>query len=305
MRRILAMAIGLVACHPKDTQPEPEQPGMSDVQLYDEAVQRLDRFIDRGFVVSLKADGTAEHQGDSLIWTGMALGSLPCGLGTKVAFGIRRMAAILQGGMWRHPDLVDDVSMDGALGVYWGLARRIKRCGEADFWKGMIEEHVRYLDTHDVLKLNPNSTASLVPGFDYLPRLLAHEADVGGEPSKDMLRSMQLSTIAWTVATKSQKAAAYRIHLSMIALQTVEELSVKLDPLLRSAFCSASKDTDMPTVDHFCGRGDLGGWISGFEYNAWEMRHQRAGAWETPDGKPGLETPAVDLLVALTTAYNL
>ena len=275
--RLLALVLCLFACTPSKPV-EPEEPSIAVSQLYEDAGQRLTSFYDRGWVVSRWTDGTLEHQGDSLIWTAMALGAAPCAGGQVEALAIRRMLSALGGGIWRHPDLSEDASLEER-------AIAMRNC---------------------VLKLNPDSKASLTPSFDYLPRVLLWES--GGdvhEPDAHLLHEIQVMALGWATAVKASHAAAFRVHLAMLALDTAEMVGRKLDPTLRAGFCEAAKGMDMPTVDNFCGRDGLRSWIGAFEFNAWEYRHQRAAAWETPDGKDGLETPGVDLLVALSTAYSL
>src|SRR4051812_540778 len=51
-------------------------------RLYEEVSDRLiDDFQERGYVVSRKRNGDPEHQGDSALWTAIAMGSLPCDKG--------------------------------------------------------------------------------------------------------------------------------------------------------------------------------------------------------------------------------
>jgi len=91
----------------------------------------------------------------------------------------------------------------------------------------------------------------------------------------------------------------------LVSVKCLTGISSEISDGGRASFCGAAKAADMPTVDHWCSHKDIGEYIDSFEYNQWEYRHQRSGAWETPDGKEGLETPGLDLLVALVAKYNL
>jgi hypothetical protein len=278
------------------------------VSMFQDTVDRLAVFDDQGFIVSRLKDGSPEHRGDALLWTGLALGTLPCDNQTalSLARGLRTMFRDLDGGVYRHPALPDKASMDGAIGLYWGLAKRSRRCSEEGYWADFAATHLKFLETHEVFRLNPSDPSSLTPFFDYLPRLLVAETAQENPPPRAMLLGMQQLTVAWTLATKAQRASCYRIHLALLSLETVETLGVSLDAAWRDAFCAAATaDLGLPTVDNFCGREGLVSWVDDFEEDKWEYRHQRCSAWETPDGKPGLKTPGVDLLVAIRAAYNL
>jgi hypothetical protein len=39
--------------------------------------------------------------------------------------------------------------------------------------------------------------------------------------------------------------------------------------------CDVTRGMDIPTLDDWCGRGDLARWIAGYQYNHWEYRAQR------------------------------
>lgn len=269
--------------------------------MYAAQVEKLSSFLKGGFVVSKWEDGEPEHEGDALLWTGMALGGLPCEgeEARTLSVALKAMFALKDGGIYRHPDLADKpASLDGALGLWWGIADRVVRCGEGDYWRDALVDHVNWIDGA--------GEQVIVPYFDYPARLLCLEANgCGLEPAWETLKDLQHSTVVWAMAVKAREAACYRVHLSFLALDTVEKLGRKLNPAWRDGFCAATAGMGLPTTDNFCGRGDLRAWIDNFEADKWEFRHQRCGAWEEPDGKPGLKTPGVDLLVALRTAYNL
>lgn len=268
--------------------------------MYTAQVAKLPAFLKGGFVVSRWDSGAPEHEGDALLWTGLALGALPCESeeAKTLSVALRAMFADKDGGIYRHPDLADKpASLDGAIGLWWGLAERITRCGEADYWRDVIGNHLRWVK---------DDGAVVPPYFDYVPELLCLESGwCGQEPARQALIGLQRAAVAWALAVKAKEAACYRVHLSFLSLDTVEKLGTRLDPAWRDAFCAATADMGLPTTDNFCGRGGLAAWVDNFEADKWEFRHQRCGAWEEPDGKPGLHTPGVDLLVALRAAYNL
>lgn len=251
-------------------------PSMSEETKYNEINSRLVNFLDQDFVVSHGADN---HHGDSLLFTGLAAYSLPCAAGAQVASGLATM--VLSGAYYRYPGDTDPVSMDQLLGLYRGVAARVRRCNEGGRWKAAF---------------NVAPADGLPAGFDFVRRKLMAMLELAGDPPASLQAEMEASAVAWTVATNVVHAPCYRAHLSLIALQTIEEMGGKISSEGRTAFCDAARGMEIATIEHWCGRQDLSTALAAFKYNEYEYHWQR-GAWELPDGN-GLETPAVDYLVA-------
>lgn len=129
----------------------------------------------------------------------------------------------------------------------------------------------------------------LAPYFDTMRAVVADELGLGDAPND--IGSLGSEMAAWAFATVSQRAAAYRVHLGYLVLDVINA------PKGKAAYCGATEAAKIPLIDHFCGRAGLQSWVSGFQYNLYEYRHQRA-IWETADGN-GLETPAIDYLVGV------
>jgi hypothetical protein len=291
--RLLILAIlclCLFACAKADDQAEPTSPSNGQRDRFTEVSDRLLEMTEpHGWVVSRWDDASIEHTGDSLLWTGMAMGVLDCGRGAAPEDALLAMLSETGGRAYRHPtEALREPSLDGHLGLYWGIAHRAARCPESrERWAEALEQLIP-VNAEEAFIVRDSILSSL--GRGTAPSLSARDA-YGS---------------SWAVlasGVRVAKAAAYRIHLGLLALESLEVSGQQVSSSVRDAFCSASNGADMPTVDAYCGRGDLAAWVEAFEFDAWEMRHQRSGAWESRDGKPGLRTPGLDLLVAMRQVF--
>lgn len=167
--------------------------------------------------------------------------------------------------------------MDGALGLYYGVWSRVKRCNSRT-WSELITQHAQVVP--------------LPPKFDVVRNQLLFDLGAGDEPSAEDRGALGAEIAGWALADVAQAQVGYRLHLGYLALAHVDA------PRGKVAYCEAVKPAKMPLLEHFCGRGSLGSWAQDFRYDAWEYAFQRSPAWESPDGVPGLHTPAVDYLLA-------
>jgi hypothetical protein len=305
----------LAACAPAPDKPDQADPVEPIPSVFADAAARLTAdFVEDGWVCSRSqdpADETCQHAGDSLLWSGLWLGAGSCSAAFPTELMLRDMIVRNSGALVRHEPLGEyaggrEISIDGALGLYLGVAQRVKRCPETKGdWQYAVKFHQAFRGQNGG-RLHPNVSDILPPGFDLLPTLLLARLSDASDPADLGRRVGQLmaQSTAWAFATSSTHAAAYRIHLAYVAIQTLEALDVSIPDGHRNAFCAAVRDADMPTVDDWCGRGDLKGWIAGFKHDEWEFRHQRSGNWEKPDGQ-GLRTPGLDLIVGIRQAYAL
>lgn len=310
MRWILTIIL-LLSCAKAKDEPDPLDPVEPIPSIFYEATTRLmTQHLEAGWVVSRDGDDPA-HVGEGLLWTGMWLTVASCVNGAHSEAMLQKMIESHDGALVRYEPLGEyeggrEVTLDGALGLYRGVAYRIKHCPTSrEAWLKALTLHKEFLDAHGG-RLHPGVDEQLTPEFDLLLDLLLADLSDGGF---DLLRSGRIGALvdevsAWTLGVMVTHAPAYRANLSLITLQTLEELGVEIPQSGRDKFCAVSNGIDIPTVDHWCGRGDLPGWIMQFHYDEWEYRHQRSGAWESPDGD-GLKTPALDLLVGIKQAYAL
>ncbi len=310
LKSVMGLLIAVSCSHAPARQEPDVEPSPEVIEAYNNASQRLvDGFLEDNWVVSRHPDGSPEHQGDSLIWTGVALAALDCARGDAIADHLREVITHLDGALVRYEPLGEyeggrEISLDGAIGLYYGIASRIVRCPlEATAWHPVLDLHRSYLIAHNY-KFNAAAEATLPPGFDYVFDSLAHSLGLADRPNDNGQVGFENQMALWALGVNATHAAAYRVNLALLSIQTLEFLGMPATSNGRDAFCSATKGMDIPTVDSWCSRADLKTWIASFVPNQWEYRHQRAGAWETPDGKDDT-TPGLDLLIAYRGAYNL
>jgi len=269
---------------------------------YTEALDRLEAgFLDRGWVISRERDGTPTHTGDSLIWSGMLLAAVPCDRGVKTEAALIEMITDLGGALVRYIPTVGKVrgaSLDGALGLYRGIAHRIKCPGKADLWREAVRLHSEYVRTKR--DLHPTG-ATVPPGFTYVLERLARELGAGGSPDSDDLGLLRPALAVWAKSTVDMRKPCYRVHLGLLVHQALDDLGVSPQ---HEHFCIAAKGGGMPLVDHFCGQPEpLLTWIEKFEYDRAEYFLQRC-SFES-EHTDGVLTPGLDLIVAIRTAYAL
>lgn len=280
----IIFALVVTACGKADPERPPAVPSDHVAALVEEAETRILSMSDPvGWVVSRWVeDGRVEHTGDSVLFTGIALGASSCETGDVHEAALLAMLQETGGTVYRHPSQRErQPSLDSHLGLWWGISERVERCpASRDKWASAMAHHK---------PLN-------VPGvFDVVLDALFHKLGLAPAPSSGSLRDLEVVMAGWAHLVVATRSAGYRIHLGLLALETAGAG--------RDAFCGATEGAGLLTVDHFCGRDDLQAFVSGFEWNQYEYRFQRA-HWESPDGKEGLDTPGLDLRVALRKAFD-
>ena len=270
---ILAIAFAFIGCGKKHVSAS--DPSSQETATYNDLVARLPQFEDAGWVVSR---GQNTNQGDSLLFSGLALYALPCEAGNAIANAFEKQLAT--GQLVRYPGNKDAASLDGQLGMYRGIASRIRRCNERDRW-------------HDVLaKAN---LGSLLVGYDAVRKSVLQNVGIGGGPSEAERLALEEEARTEAVAANAKHIACFRVHFSLIAMQTLEDLGGNI--ATRDLFCAESRGLRIPTVDHFCNRDDLTSYLDSYQDNVWIYQFQRCPGWESPDAK-GDQEPGVDYLVA-------
>lgn len=301
MSRFLIIFCVLAACGKAKSEPTPAVPTDPVKDAYTETQDRLEaRFLNDGMVVSLGGD---EHLGDSLLWSGIALGSEDCDH-QQVDSGLRAMVDMNTGALSRHTSLPAQVSLDGALGFYYGVAARNKRCPKLLLdWKNTLMIHQNYMAANGG-KINAKAGFVVPAEFDFVQQALFAKLGLAAAPSVHKLNLLADEVAVWAEGVRLQRSACYRVHLGWLALRTAELLGYTIDATHRNRFCAAEVGLNLPVIEHWCGVNALQEWLDTFAYNRWEYAFQRCPAWETPDGN-GYETPAVDRLIGLTENYSL
>lgn len=255
------------------------------------AAARLPNFLDRGFVVS-RLNGEAKHQGDSLLFSGLAMYALTREEGQPIADAMLKMLEDLDGGVYRHPDLKDaEPSLDGLLGLYRGIIKRINFYGEAATWAKYMVHH------------NSRVAASLPAEFNLVADTLAFKLGLREEPDMRRLHTLAVEVTEWARIVIGAKRACYRVHLGLLALQNMEEMGYPVRDDDRAAFAAVTQGAKLVTVDNYAGRPGLEDFLTNFAYNTWQFFPQRCPSWEKNDGD-GMEHPAVDFLVGYSDLYG-
>jgi len=307
--RFLLCLLFTFGCAKAEDKHEPEPPTDPIVEQRNSVVNRLinNHVVDFA-VVSRAIDGSTEHEGEGLIWAGVALQSLTCDEGFFIELAIRDMITRHGGALVRIEPLGEyaggrEITADGAIGLYAGIAARIKKCPDTlAAWSQTMRLHKDFLDTHRGV-LHPNVDAKVPAEFTFSRDLLFHKLGLAGMPDSDRSHILESQLVVWAWGVKKAKAACFRLNLSMLAVETNEALGLAPSQNFRNLWCAATNGTDVPLVDHWCGRKSIHDYIASFKTDEWEYRHQRCGAWETPDGD-GLYTPSLDLLRALSVGYG-
>lgn len=268
---------------------------------YEATQKRLMGGTPEGWVISLSGE-TETAQGDSLLFTGIGMGVTDCLRGLKLENALVEMSAKLSGGAWRHPTIPDDVSDDGALGFYYGIVKRAKRCGLSPDMQEAFKAHITFVANHKG-RLNPHSSVTLAAPLEVVLKAASHVTGLGDGPTRDEVDGLGVTMATWAEAVRAKNAACYRVHLGLLALQTLEAAGYH-SPIGRNAFCAATKTLDLPTTNYYCGRDGLDSFLADFRYDVYEYRHQRCPAWESADGD-GLWRPAIDHLIGLVDMYGL
>ncbi len=267
MKSLLCL-FALMACH------KPNPGGASDAPI-DQFTQVEERAAAMtsplGWITCVTPEGEHDCLGDALIFSGIAMGAADCAHGQIYQDALQEMLAA--GKVYRHPTL-SDYSLDGVLGLLWGIDKRAAKCPDA---KDSLAASLASL------------RVDLDPYFDVMQAEVAAHLGLQAPPSASDRGKLGAEIVAWSTAVVSKKAAAYRLHLSYLVLSVVKA------PNSTALFCETVKEAKMPLLEDFCGRPGLSDWLDSFEPNAWEYRHQRA-VWENPDGN-GRQTAGVDYMM--------
>lgn len=295
----LALAAHLVSCSRAKSEPAQIDPPADVVETWDAAQDRLlSLFAPDGFVVSIDQDGQPRNQGDSLIFTGIALASMDCTRGERLAAALEKMLTGTSGQLYRHPTLPGAISLDGALGLYRGVAHRVIHCGEASRWAPLLQAHLALGGT-----LNKAAGLKLAAPFTYVRDLLAAKAGVAAEPAASVQAELETAVAAWAEGVKLTRSGCFRAHLGLQALQTIEALGGTVSGRGRDAFCAATDGLGLATTDNWCGRDGLKDWLASYVPNRWQFAFQRCPSYDAPDGA-GMQQPGVDQLRGLADVYS-
>lgn len=287
---------------------DPKEPTEEIKTTYNMTVDRfLLNHLENGWVVSRYKNGEVEHEGDSLLWSGIALASLPCSKADPVENALIAMLDKNNGGLTRYEPLPDEykngreISFDGAVGFYFGVLSRIANCDSSKIrWVTSFKKHLDFLRDND-WHLNSASSEAYVPGFTALRDMVTFKLGLGDKPSDQALRALESLANVWSSGVIESRSPCFRVHLSLLHLLGLE-LSGDLLGSSKDTFCYATEEVGIPFIDYWCGRITSDQVYNKFQFNKYEYQYQRCN-YESEDVAPDLETPALDLLFALSYMY--
>lgn len=298
----VAVALMLLGCGKKNPVTNPPggyyelpAPEDTDDRGYTERLMTKHIFGD-GFVGS-----KGKHDGDSALFTGIAMGSVPC---EKAAFFLKSfeiMAASNDGGFVRNSPLDEEYilnsneySLDQHAGVMFGLQSVMRRCPDiavraVELWN----YNLAFIDDTGGEYLHPNASLSKINVPTRILMKMVSMSDV----SEGELMDLEAWLIGGAMGIKATKKACYPIHLGTIGIVSTVLADRPISKLGMDAFCEQTDGMDLPLTDYLCGRISGKLWLDSYEPNKWEYRHQRCGSWESsPDARDD-ETHGVDYLI--------
>lgn len=295
---VLFFCLTSICCCGKSKPVDSIDPGHHSSPFAETQSRLVNAFLPGGFVVSKTVTGTYDDQGDSLLFTGLALAVLDCDKVPLILDGFRRMQANHRNYWVRFDPLPQEyidrqnfVSRDGVTGALFGFAKAAKRCPQsAEEIQGIVARWLGAIG--DSVFLYPGVLAGIItPSFHTLMRLAR------GEGVSD-LDYEEYHVAALTTATliKHNKSACYPIHLQTIQHMTIEQQGHPLLKRHKDQWCAVTKDMGLLLTDWWCGRNEaeIRAWLSKPE-SPHVYAHQRC-KWESQDGD-GKLSPRVDFLL--------
>lgn len=311
---IVLILAALIGCEKSEDKFPDEIPSDEVKSEYRALSQNIvDNFTIGGFgVISRKPNGEPEHQGEALIWGGTYLWAAPCDISEPVSKSMAAMVDRLDGQLIRVDPLGEyiggrEVTLDGAIGFMLGVSRRITDCNEWQLWEQPIRKMIDFQNANND-RLHRNVQAKMTRGFTYLRDLIASKITASPKPSEDRKRDLEKVLAGWPALVQAARttgvgsSACFRVNLSFSSVLTLETLGKDFSQEARNQFCHNTKEMDIPTISHYCGRKSILEYIASYMPDQWEYRHQRC-QWESPDGKENT-SPKLDLLMAYVLAYG-
>lgn len=318
-------AFACVSCAPEADERKPDgTPGAAELADYQATQAHLVAGHLQGpYVCSRGPGGECTKPGEGLIWAGSFLWAASCDVGRPVAEGLAAMIVRERGGLLRTEPLGEyangrQATLDGVVGLTAGVARRVVDCGEAELWAEPIRVMREFQNAHNQ-RLHPGTTARYDLEFPYVRDVIAARLGVAPEPEAKRGRNLQAEVAIWARLVRTsyevwvtrgkpendRPHSCFRMNLGLTTYLTLETLGHSVADGYRDSFCASSLGVDLPHADHWCGRRSLVDWLgeNARAPDLWEMRLQRCGLWERPDGH-GHTSPRVDRLVGLVLAYG-
>lgn len=303
MRSLFTVIIlTLFGCSTKDPVHNPEGgywklPPTEDVEDRGYTERLLQHHVyGSGFVGSL-----GKFDGDSALFSGIAMGAVPCDKAEVFLHGFETMVEANDGGFVRNWPLDseyveknNEYSKDQHVGVVFGLMSLKRRCPEygdrvTDIWN----KNQQFIEDTGGDYLHPNANLSKI---NQPIRVLNHLMS-GKDINEGDIMDLEGFLIVGAMGIGTAKTACYPVHLGTMAIVTMWLGGRPISKLGMDAFCEQTNGMDLPLTDFLCTRISARLWLETYIPNQWEYRHQRCGSWESsPDARES-ETHGVDYLI--------
>lgn len=306
MKNAIASALLIIAsCAPVKDQSEAEPMAAEDLSDLEPmraalADKLMSQHVAGGYVVPTPR----MFDKDSLAFGGAMLSALPCAQGEVLLEGLETTQDALDGALVRiYPfggDMVetgDMLSRDGVIAAAYGLLAMHQRCPElADRAARVWWRFVEFVgEIRSPRQMYPGAAKSTItPTLAYFLDFASHKMLGHASPSRASENIWMFGSIGSLADILKDKDSCYPVRLQLlqrIALQRAGRV-----PEDKEIWCERTASMDIPSADWYCGRRTARSWLESYEPTVWAHRNQRCGAWETPDGKPGVDHGAVDWL---------
>ena len=288
-------------------------PQKMDLREFDQREAELQerlrtRFLEKGYVVSRKGE-KPHFVGDSLLWTGIAMGVLDCEIAREIFEAVHASAKKRRGGLVRIEPLprsynVDPTSRDMEVGAIFGFAAYFLSCEDPEV-VDLLTLHFDFIDQNHAA-LYPHGDPSKIninPAFAYfLNEVAALFLGVPRPPAIDR-SGFEVGVFSGASGIRSANAPCFPVHLTTMQLITLEILDHPISQSAGAAFCKATDTMGLPLTDWYCHRLDVKEYLHSYELDQYEYSHQRC-SWEQ-DRLDGVETPGLDWIVLKRLAQGL
>lgn len=291
------LAVATISCNlAKDVKPDPHTPG--NFLKYQETL--IKEFQNGGFVIAKnRQSGAADQQGDSLLFSGLALSVVDCHYVPLFLEGLEHMQDAWLGYLVRYLPLPqnfvekhDVVTRDGISGAMYGLVKSRERCPEfndriehiLDRWKEAVGSS--YF-------LHPQALNGIItPTFSTFLDVIYGRGM--GEDDKLMWMMSAGATAAGIIA---EKGACYPIHLQTVQNLALENEGHPMDDFGKKSWCKLVSGRGLLLTDWYCGHDltEVYKFLVAADEAANFYMHQRC-SWEERDGENRL-SPRVDFLL--------
>ncbi len=295
LKRLFLVMLAFSSCK---RAPEVEPiPYASEFSHYESRL--MDFFLsERDFVVSRTEDDGMDDQGDSLLFSGIALGVVSCDKVPRLLSALKSSQETFRGFLVRFNPLPPEyitgknyVSRDGAIGALFGLVRAAKRCPEQNALIQTVMDDWRAAVGSSYL-LHPKSVAVLTPSFRFF-----WDAAHGHEMSNGEYGFFMATNLFTAEAIRSNRSACYPVNLQLLEFLTLEVMGRRLELADKRKWCETTDGMGNLLADWYCGRGTeaIESWLANPEQSSHVYAHQRCG-WESPD-IGSKKSPRVDFLL--------